>query len=90
MTQTPIHSISPLGTEFLDALNTYRDWLFSHSVQGSLATKIDWPPAPLHAEGRPEFATSLEYLMSLSHASHNGRPSEHYGINLNYTLLTQC
>jgi hypothetical protein len=79
--------IYQLNRDFTDALDEYKDWVFSPAVQQALSTKIDWQAARLKEDGKPEFSTAAENLQAIDHDAHIGYPTDQYGINLNYNFL---
>jgi len=82
-----VQCIYTLSNDFLKPLNLFRDWVFQPRVQEALQSKIEWQPAFLHDKKQEERAASLDYLMGISHADHNGYPPDQYGLNLNYGFL---
>ena len=79
--------ISKLNDELSGYLNEFKDWVFSEKTQSSLKTKIEWPKNKYFSEGRPEYATSRELLMSIDADAHVGFPLDLYGIDLNYDTM---
>lgn len=79
--------IPNLNEKLIGYLDEFKDWIFSEHVQSALTSKIEWPKNIYMTEGRPEYSTSRELLMSIDADSHSGFPPDLYGIDLNYDTM---